>query len=128
MRYVGVVANANANAIELEMSAWAATVDTRIEQGEKRWQLFRILVVLNVLDVITTGLVLAAGGSEGNPLIAPMVDNMANVALLKFAVLAGVAALLGRCHESRVVDIGIVAVTGWYAAVIGWNLTVLAVI
>ena len=105
----------------------AAIVPER-DATEQRWLLFAALVVLNLADVITTALVLAAGGVETNPLIQPIVDDIAVVALLKAAVLGVVGMLLVRCRDSRVVDIALVLTTGWYLAVVGWNVTVLALI
>lgn len=95
---------------------------------DQRWLLFAALVVLNVADVITTELVLARGGIETNPFIEPIVDDMVTVSLLKGMVLAIVGLLLLRCRDSRVVELALTLTTGWYIAVVGWNLTVLAVI
>ncbi len=116
------------NAVEAEMSAWAGTIDARVEAIEQRWQVFSVLVMLNILDVITTAFVLDRGGSERNPFIEPMIDSLTQVTLLKLLVLGFVAALLMRCTQSRIADLALTAATGWYLAVVGWNLAVLTLI
>lgn len=95
---------------------------------DQRWMLFVALVVLNIADVITTALVLSAGGVETNPFIKPIVDDMAMVSLLKAGVLAIVAALLVRCRDSRIAEFALTLTTGWYVAVVGWNIAVLALV
>lgn len=117
-----------ANVIELEMSAWAAAVDARVEAIEQRWQVFSALVVLNVLDVLTTGFVLSNGGTERNPFVQPIVDNLLHVGLLKVAMLGLVGGLLTRCRDSRITDVALIGATGWYVAVVGWNAAVMALI
>ena len=105
----------------------AAVVSERVA-ADQRLVLFIALVVLNIADVITTALVLAAGSVETNPFIQPIVDDIALVSLLKAAVLGVVGMLLVRCRDSRIVDLALTLTTGWYVAVVGWNLTVLALI
>ena len=105
-----------------------AAVTPRVWRLDQRWTLFVALVVLNLLDVLTTMWVLDRGGSETNPFIEPIVDSMWTVTALKAGVLAIVGLLLTRCRESRPIDLALVGVTGWYIAVVSWNLTVLTVI
>lgn len=95
---------------------------------DQRWVLFAALVVLNVADVITTALVLASGGVESNPFVQPIVHDMASVSLLKAAVLGIVGCLLVRCRDSRIAELALTLTTGWYLAVVGWNVAVLALI
>jgi len=116
------------NTIELEMSAWATAVDARVHAIEQRWQVFSALVVLNILDVFTTGFVLEQGGSERNPFIEPMIHSLTQVTLLKLVVLGFVAALLMRTRQSRMADLALTATTGWYVAVVTWNLAVLTLL
>jgi hypothetical protein len=40
-----------------------------------RWIMAAALLSLNLLDVVTTKLILKAGGSEANPVMAPLVDH-----------------------------------------------------
>jgi len=96
--------------------------------AQQRWVLFGLLVLLNLADVVTTGYVLALGGVETNPLVKPIVDNLWAVSALKAAVLALVGALLVRCAGSRLAEVALVVATGWYLAVVSWNITVLALI
>ena len=108
-------------------------VEARIESTsaariDQRWSLFLALVVLNLLDVITTELVLRAGGHETNPLIQPFVDNVFAVAGLKAVALTVVGLLLARCRPSKAIDLGLVITTGWYVAVVIWNTTVLSLL
>lgn len=93
-----------------------------------RWQLFSALAVLNVLDIVTTELVLRQGGVEKNPFVEPIVHDMVQLSLLKAAVLGIIGLLLARASDSRIPDVALVGATGWYLAVISWNLTVLALI
>ncbi len=93
-----------------------------------RWQLFGALVVLNVLDIVTTELVLRQGGVEKNPFLQPIVHDMVQLSLMKAAVLGIVGILLARASYSRLPDVALVGTTGWYMAVICWNLAILALI
>lgn len=86
------------------------------------------LVVLNVVDVITTAVVLDRGGIEGNPFIKPMIEGIWQVSLLKAAVLIIIGMLLMRSKESRISDLALAATSGWYLAVVMWNFVVLSVI
>ena len=95
---------------------------------DHRWPLYIALVVFNVLDLITTAVVLDRGGTERNPLVKPIVDGIWDVALVKGVVLVLVAVLLTRCRESRIADLALAGTTGWYIAVVIWNCAVLALI
>lgn len=105
----------------------AAAVPERVAL-DQRWLLFVALVVLNVADVITTAMVLARGGVETNPFIEPIIDDMTMVSLLKGAVLGIVGVLLVRCRDSRIAEVSLTLTTGWYLAVVGWNVSVLALL
>ncbi|RMH68479.1 MAG: hypothetical protein D6683_16830 [Actinomyces sp.] len=90
------------------------------------WVLYAALVVLNLLDVVTTAAVLAAGGAEGNPVVRPYVDNgLGTVFGAKLLVLAVVAYLLTHSRGSRITDWALTFTTGWYLAVVTWNCWVL---
>lgn len=99
----------------------------RLLRADARWRMFAALVVLNVVDVITTQLVLDRGGSEFNPLVKPMVDGTWQVVLAKGLVLVIIACLLTR-SRSRITEIALALTTGWYLAVVAWNLVVLALL
>ncbi len=94
----------------------------------RRWFLVAVLAALNVLDLVSTRLVLAAGGEEGNPLMAPIIHHPYAPVLVKGAGLALVALALKACPpRSRVVDRALCAVTVLYLAIVTWNLVNLAV-
>jgi len=105
-----------------------AVVAIRRTIADQRWSVYFGLVVLNVIDVITTAVILDRGGVEGNPFIRPMVDGIWQVSLLKAAVLIIIGMLLMRAKESRVSNLALAATTGWYLAVVLWNFTILAVV
>ena len=96
--------------------------------ADSRWGLFVGLVVLNVLDLITTALVLDRGGEERNPFVQPLVDNLWHVGVLKALVLVLVASLLTRCRGSRIAELSLAGTTGWYLAVVSWNVAVLTIL
>lgn len=96
--------------------------------ADTRWTLYVGLIVLNILDVVTTKLVLDRGGSERNPFVEPFVEGMWDITAAKLAVLAIIGVLLVRCHNSRPADIALAVTTGWYLAVVMWNFAVLALL
>lgn len=87
--------------------------------------LFVSLVALNVLDLVTTRMVLDRGGEEGNPVMAPVVHNLAAASLVKGLCLALIWVLILRSRRSPRMLAVIGAVNVWYAIVIAWNLKVL---
>lgn len=89
-----------------------------------RTVLVSVLVGLNVADLLSTRIVLALGGAEGNPLVRPFVDGMWGVVLAKFAVLVLVAVLTLRTRSRRL-RVGLALVDLWYVGVVGWNLHLL---
>lgn len=93
---------------------------------DSRWSVLALLVVLNALDVVTTVAVLADGGIENNPLMRPLVDGVWPAVVVKAAVLVSIGWLLARCHDSRKIEVMLVCATGWYLAVVSWNLAILA--
>ncbi len=103
-------------------------VDVTRLPADHRWPLYIALVVFNVLDLITTAVVLDRGGTERNPLVKPIVDGIWDVALVKGLVLVLVAVLLTRCRESRIADLALAGTTGWYIAVVIWNCAVLTLL
>ena len=87
--------------------------------------LFVSLVVLNVLDLVTTRMDLDRGGEEGNPVMAPVVHNMVAASVIKGLCLALIWALILRSRRSPRMLAVIGAVNVWYVIVIAWNLKVL---
>jgi hypothetical protein len=100
----------------------------RLVLHDNRWSLYSVLIALNVFDLVTTAAVIDHGGSERNPLVQPIIDGIWMVALVKGLVLIVVAILLTRCRESRIADLALAGTTGWYIAVVIWNLVVLSLL
>lgn len=99
------------------------------ETVQFRWLMLAMLAALNILDLVTTRMVLDAGGTEGNPLMAPIIHHPVAPILVKTAAIVLIACLLRGCpHRSRVVDIGLVGVTFGYMIVVSWNMLNLATI
>ena len=96
---------------------------TRVD--DSRWSVLAALTVLNVLDIISTAAVIAAGGDENNPLMRPLIDGIWAAVALKAVVLLSIAWLLTRCVDSRRVGLMPACATGWYIAVVSWNLAIL---
>lgn len=93
------------------------------ETIRRRWFLLLALALLNILDLVTTRAVLAAGGTEANPLMAPIIHHPVAPILVKTVGIALVACLLRACPpRSRVVDAGLLGVTIGYLVVVAWNL------
>ena len=82
----------------------------------------RLLAVLNVLDVLTTTVVLSLGGTESNPALQGVVEHWWKPLAIKAMVLAAMWAVVLRTPlRSRVADIGLVLAWTFYAGVVGWN-------
>ena len=89
----------------------------------RRWFLLAILGALNLLDLVTTKMVLNAGGQEANPIMAPIIHHPFAPALVKTAGFVLVAMVLKACPtRSAIVDRALVGVTGLYMAIVSWNL------
>ena len=58
----------------------------------------------------------------------PFAENIWEVALLKGAVLALIAALLTRVQSSKLSEFALAGTTGWYLAVVCWNVAVLTIL
>jgi hypothetical protein len=94
----------------------------------RRWFLLAILGALNLLDLVTTKMVLAAGGAEANPVMAPIIHHPYAPALVKTAGFLAVALVLRACPvRSALVDRALVCVTMLYTAIVSWNLVNLLV-
>ena len=89
----------------------------------RRWFLLAVLGALNLLDLVTTRLVLNAGGEEANPIMAPIIHHPFAPALVKTGGFVLVAMVLKACPtRSAIVDRALVGVTGLYMAIVSWNL------
>lgn len=106
------------------MQAEAPTEDDTLPETipVMRWVMAAALVSLNLLDVITTKLILRAGGSEANPIMQPFVSDPIAAFAIKLGMAVGVAVLLLRApRTSRLADRAVLLAIGAYTAVIGWN-------
>ena len=93
----------------------------------RRWLLAVTMLFLNLLDVVVTKAILRHGGSEANPLMAPIIDHPAYPLILKTIVSLGVGALLlASPRESKLADRSVMLVIVAYVIVMGWNFGVLA--
>ncbi len=89
----------------------------------RRWFMLAILGALNLLDLVTTKLVLSAGGAEANPVMAPIIHHPFAPALVKTAGFLLVAFVLKACPpRSAIVDRALLFVTVLYTAIVSWNL------
>jgi hypothetical protein len=89
----------------------------------------RVLVAtvaaLNLLDVVTTKLVLDRGGREGNPLMQPFAHDVWRSVGIKGLCLLVIVALVDRCPRSPLVMRTLTAVNLWYVVVVSWNVGLL---
>jgi hypothetical protein len=92
----------------------------------RRWYLVATLVILNLLDVLTTRWILHHGGTEQNPLLRPIIHDPIAPLLIKLGLCLVIGALvLAAPRRSRFADGGLVAIVAVYTCVIGWNIAVL---
>jgi hypothetical protein len=109
--------------------AAAATSTLTSADMRRRWIYVMALVVLNAADLVTTHFVLAAGGQETNPLMAPIIDGWLVPVLAKaMALLAVALCVAAKPAKTRLVDWALVICTGWYGGVVLWNMVVIAVL
>jgi hypothetical protein len=95
----------------------------RVPLVGSRWVLLVSLALLNVLDLITTKAVLAAGGVEGNPVMAQIIHDPIAPILVKTAGVIVVVLVVNSCPpDSRLVNraLGIAVIT--YAFIVSWNM------
>ena len=107
-----------------------AVVDdpNRVPLVGSRWVLLVALALLNVLDLITTRAVLAAGGSEANPVMAPIIHHPYAPLLVKTGGVALVAFVVNCCPpDSKVVNRALAGSVLAYAAIVSWNMVNLLV-
>lgn len=88
-----------------------------------RWVLLVALALLNVLDLITTRAVLAAGGQEGNPVMAQIIPDPIAPVLVKTAGVLLVAVVVNACPpDSKLVNRALACSVLAYSAIVSWNL------
>ena len=80
------------------------------------------LALLNILDVITTAIILGDGGVELNPILAPVVHMIWIPVLAKGSVIALVWVLVMRCSvRSRSASVMLTGIVTLYAGVVAFN-------
>lgn len=102
-------------------------VDLHDEVTGTRGRRLVVLAVLNALDLITTTLVLAAGGGEANPVLVPVAHLWWAPLLVKAGIFSVVMwAILRVPIRSQRSDRMIRATCAFYVGVVVWNLAMLA--
>jgi len=85
--------------------------------------LVTVLAAMNLLDLATTRYVLALGGQEANPVMAPIIHHPYLPMLVKLAGCGLVAWTVYRCPpRSPLVNRALLTVTSAYTLVVAWNL------
>ena len=91
-----------------------------------RWVMVAALISLNFLDVVTTKLIIGAGGVEANPVMRSVIDDPYAAYVLKLSMALGVGLLLLKSpRSSKLADRAVLAAVGCYTLVIGWNTGIL---
>lgn len=87
----------------------------------KRPFMLAMLVILQFLDIATTNAVLAQGGTEANPVMAPIIHNPFLPLALKLGVVGVFGFFAYRCTPRFGAAVLSIAAIG-YLSVVGWNL------
>lgn len=95
-------------------------------KGHRAWQLL-LIVVLNLLDVVTTTTFLQMGVKEGNPLLAPVVHVWWAPLVVKGVIFVAIVLMVSKCPiRSATTSILLRMAVGYYVFVVGWNVWVIA--
>src|SRR4051812_14292455 len=95
----------------------------RVAVVGSRWVLLLSLALLNVLDLLTTRAVLAAGGAEANPLMSSVINSAWGPVIIKSAGVALVVVVVNACPpDSKVVNRALALTVLTYAAIVSWNM------
>ncbi len=107
------------------VGALHAIVDLVERVRTQRLRGIGLLVALNGADVATTVWFLVLGGSEGNPVLAPIVHRWWLVVAVKAVVLALLSRrILDAPARSREARLLVNLALAYYLAVVAWNLSV----
>ena len=110
--------------VEPPVGGPASHVDRSIPM--RRWYLAASLVILNLLDVLSTKWIISLGGEESNPLMKRIIDHPTAPLLLKLGLCVLIGALvLAAPRERKFSEYAMCAVVGAYTLVIAWNVAVL---
>lgn len=89
---------------------------------QRRWRYGLALVILNVLDVLTTLSVLDHGGYEGNPVMRVLAHGDPwRFLAVKLGVAAIITGLVMLAPEDRSLDRSLLYVVLLYLGIVGWN-------
>lgn len=92
----------------------------------RRWVMAVAILVLNLADVVITKAILRLGGTEANPIMAPIMDHPAYPIVLKTVIALGVGGLLlASPPQSKLSDRAVGTVILAYTAVLVWNVGIL---
>jgi len=92
----------------------------------RRWLMAVTILFLNLVDVVVTKAIIRLGGTEANPIMAPIMDHPAYPLILKTIVSVGVGALLlASPRDSKLADRSVMVVIVAYVIVMGWNFGIL---
>jgi len=107
------------------VGALHAIVDLVERVRAQRLRGIGLLVALNAADVATTVWFLTLGGSEGNPVLAPIVHRWWLVVAVKAVVLTLLSRrILDAPARSREARLLVGLALAYYLAVVAWNLSV----
>lgn len=89
---------------------------------QRRWRYFLALLILQVLDVVTTLAVLDQGGFEGNPIMRVIAHGDPwRFLAVKVGAAIVVGGLVMLSPEDRSIDRSLLYVILMYVGVVGWN-------
>jgi len=128
VRYASVppMAEAERSALRSDVGELHGFADLHDEVVETRGRRLFLLAVLNGLDLLTTALVLGAGGGEANPVLAPVAHLWWAPLLVKSVVFSVVMWAILRCPIRSTRSDRMIRVTcAFYVCVVAWNLSVL---
>jgi len=92
----------------------------------RRWLLAAGLMLLNLIDVVSTKVVLSLGGTEANPVMSDVMNHPTYPWLTKLAVCLAVTVLLFAAPAaSRLAERAVTAVLLFYVAVVAWNISLI---
>lgn len=112
--------------IDAEPSVEAIEPDPSPTVPLRRWLMAVSILFLNLFDVLVTKAIIRRGGTEANPIMAPIMDHPSYPIILKTIVALGVGALLlASPRDSKLADRAVFIVIVAYVIVMGWNFGIL---
>jgi len=97
-----------------------------LKQSWKAYLAASILVVLGILDVLSTNHILAHGGCEANPIMSWLITSCGNWwAVVKVVLTAAVSLWMVARWQYRLARVIMCSATVFYFLVVGWNFVML---